>query len=48
MPFLLKTEQKRRGVTFAHLVEKLGEIGIDEKDVHVRISSLVGNSQRRT
>lgn len=33
---LLKAELKRRGVTYAQLVEKLGEIGVDEKEVNVR------------
>lgn len=33
---LLKSELKRKGVTYAQLVEKLAEIGIDEKEVNVR------------
>lgn len=33
---LLKAELKRRGVTYAQLVEKLAEIGIEEKEVNVR------------
>lgn len=33
---LLKAELKRKGVTYAQLVEKLAEIGIDEKEVNVR------------
>lgn len=33
---LLKAELKRRGVTYAQLVEKLAEIGVDEKEVNVR------------
>ena len=33
---LLKSELKRKGVTYAQLVEKLGEIGVDEKEVNVR------------
>jgi hypothetical protein len=33
---LLKAELKRRGVTYARLVEKLAEIGVDEKDVNIR------------
>ena len=32
---LLKSELKRKGVTYAHLVEKLGAIGINEKEVNV-------------
>jgi 3-mercaptopyruvate sulfurtransferase SseA len=32
---LLKAELKRRGVTYAQLVVKLGEMGIDEKEVNV-------------
>lgn len=33
---LLKAELKRKGVTYAQLVEKLAEIGVDEKEVNVR------------
>lgn len=33
---LLKAELKRKGVTYAGLVEKLGEIGVDEKEVNIR------------
>lgn len=33
---LLKAELKRKGVTYAQLVEKLADIGIDEKEVNVR------------
>lgn len=33
---LLKAELKRKGVTYAQLVEKLAELGIDEKEVNVR------------
>ena len=33
---ILKAELKRKGVTYAQLVEKLAEIGIDEKEVNVR------------
>lgn len=33
---LLKAELKRKGVTYAQLVEKLAGIGIDEKEVNVR------------
>jgi len=33
---LLKAELKRRGVTYAQLVEKLAEIGVDEKEVNIR------------
>ena len=33
---LLKAELKRKGATYAQLVERLGEIGIDEKEVNVR------------
>ncbi len=32
---LLKAELKRKGVTYAQLVEKLGAIGINEKEVNV-------------
>ena len=33
---LLKAELKRKGVTYAQLVEKLSEIGIEEKEVNLR------------
>lgn len=33
---LLKAELKRKGVTYAQLVEKLALIGVDEKEVNVR------------
>lgn len=33
---LLKAELKRKGVTYAQLVERLAEIGIAEKEVNVR------------
>jgi len=33
---LLKSELKRHGLTYADLVEKLGKIGIAEKEVNVR------------
>lgn len=33
---LLKAELKRKNVTYAQLVEKLAEIGVDEKEVNVR------------
>jgi len=33
---LLKAELKRKGVTYAQLVEKLAEMGISEKEVNVR------------
>ena len=33
---LLKAELKRKGVTYAQLVERLAEIGVDEKEVNVR------------
>ncbi|WP_417733607.1 DUF6471 domain-containing protein [Roseovarius sp.] len=32
---LLKAELKRKGVTYAQLVEKLSAIGINEKEVNV-------------
>ncbi|WP_297777755.1 DUF6471 domain-containing protein [uncultured Roseovarius sp.] len=32
---LLKAELKRKGVTYAQLVEKLAAIGINEKEVNV-------------
>jgi hypothetical protein len=33
---LLKSELKRRGVTYAQLIGKLAEIGVNEKEVNVR------------
>ena len=33
---LLKSELKRQGVKYADLVEKLAEIGVEEKEVNVR------------
>lgn len=33
---LLKAELKRKGVTYAQLVEKLAAIGVDEKEVNIR------------
>lgn len=33
---LLKSELKRKGVTYAQLVEKLNAVGISEKEVNVR------------
>ena len=33
---LLKSELKRQGVTYAQLVEKLGKIGVEEKEANVR------------
>jgi len=33
---LLKAELKRKGVTYAQLVEKLAAVGISEKEVNVR------------
>lgn len=33
---LLKAELKRKGVTYAQLVERLAAIGVDEKEVNVR------------
>ena len=33
---LLKAELKRKGVTYAQLVDKLAEIGVAEKEVNVR------------
>ena len=32
---LLKAELKRKGVTYAQLVEKLAAMGIDEKEVNI-------------
>lgn len=33
---LLKSELKRKGVTYAQLVERLADIGVDEKEVNIR------------
>lgn len=33
---LLKAELKRHGLTYAGLVEKLGAVGVEEKEVNVR------------
>jgi len=33
---LLKAELKRNGVTYAQLVERLAEIGVNEKEVNIR------------
>ncbi len=33
---LLKAELKRKGVTYAQLVEKLAAIGVEEKEVNIR------------
>ncbi|MGF0536783.1 DUF6471 domain-containing protein [Agrobacterium sp. ES01] len=33
---LLKAELKRKGVTYAQLVERLAGIGVDEKEVNIR------------
>lgn len=33
---LLKSELKRKGITYGQLVEKLAELGIEEKEVNVR------------
>lgn len=33
---LLKAELKRKGITYAQLVEALAAIGVDEKEVNVR------------
>lgn len=33
---LLKAELKRKGVTYAQLVEKLTGIGVDEKEANIR------------
>lgn len=33
---LLKAELKRKGVTYAQLVERLADIGISEKEANVR------------
>jgi ribosomal protein L20 len=33
---MLKAELKRQGVTYGQLVEKLAEIGVEEKEVNIR------------
>lgn len=33
---LLKSELKRRNVTYAELVEKLGKIGVEDNEVNLR------------
>ena len=33
---LLKAELKRKGVTYAQLVDRLASIGVDEKEVNIR------------
>jgi hypothetical protein len=33
---LLKAELKRKGLTYADLVEKLSDIGVEEKEVNIR------------
>lgn len=33
---LLKAELKRKGVTYAQLIDKLAEIGVEDKEVNVR------------
>ena len=33
---ILKAELKRKGVTYSQLVERLAQIGVDEKEVNVR------------
>lgn len=33
---LLKAELKRKGVTYAQLVDKLAEVGVDEKEANIR------------
>ncbi|NHK26675.1 hypothetical protein FF098_001980 [Parvularcula flava] len=33
---ILKAELKRRGVTYAQLVDKLAEIGVEEKEANIR------------
>ncbi|MBE0704813.1 MAG: hypothetical protein IH582_16885 [Afipia sp.] len=33
---LLKAELKRKGVTYAQLVEKMSAIGVDEKEANIR------------
>ncbi len=33
---MLKAELKRKGMTYAQLVDALAEIGVDEKEVNIR------------
>ncbi|MEM7529843.1 MAG: DUF6471 domain-containing protein [Pseudomonadota bacterium] len=33
---LLKAELKRKGVTYAQLVDRLAQIGVEEKEVNIR------------
>ena len=33
---LLKAELKRKGVTYSQLVQKLADIGVEEKEVNIR------------
>lgn len=33
---ILKAQLKLKGVTYSQLVEKLGEIGVDEKEANIR------------
>lgn len=33
---MLKAELKRQGVTYGQLVEKLNDMGVDEKEVNIR------------
>lgn len=33
---MLKAELKRKGVTYSQLVDKLAEIGVEEKEVNIR------------
>jgi hypothetical protein len=33
---LIKAELKRKGVTYAQLVKKLAEIGVDEKEANIK------------
>ena len=33
---LLKAELKRKGVTYSQLIDKLSDIGVEEKEVNVR------------
>ena len=33
---LLKAELKRKGITYAQLVDKLSEIGVEEKEANIR------------
>ncbi len=36
VPNLLKAELKRKGMTYAQLIEALAEIGVDEKEANIR------------